>query len=301
MTRWRSWILLVGAVTGSAFLTACGSDDDIDAATVVPPASSTTTASHVDGVGASLTSGRPASSTATTTTASATTATDAPAATAPPQPTVPADVLDLTNWKLTLPAPAPDGEALEVTQPELATFADATFRLAGSSVVFTAPVSGATTPGSSYPRCELREMVDGGAANASWSSTSGTHVMEITQLISTLPSRKPEVVAGQIHDAEDDVLMIRLEDEDLIVEGDGEQLAELDGDYVLGTTFTVRIEVSNGSIRVLYNGEQKLDYAFSGDGLYFKAGVYTQSNLEQDEPPDAAGQVVITALRVEHT
>ena len=83
---------------------------------------------------------------------------------------------------------------------------------------------------------------------------------------------------------------------DLFVEGDGDRLADLDASYVLGTSFTVRLEVSDGHIRVFYNGAQRLDHPFSGDGLYFKAGVYTQSNAEQGEPPGAAGQVVITAL-----
>jgi hypothetical protein len=59
--------------------------------------------------------------------------------------------------------------------------------------------------------------------------------------------------------------------------------------------------VANGRIRVFYNGVQKLDYAFNGSGLYFKAGAYTQSNASKGEPAGAAGQVVISALRVTHT
>jgi poly(beta-D-mannuronate) lyase len=210
-------------------------------------------------------------------------------------------VLDLTNWKITLPVAGSGGGALEIKQPQLASYSSEHFRVAGGGVEFTAPVTGATTSGSSYPRSELREMANGGTSNAAWSSTSGTHVMEITQAITRTPTAKPHVVAGQIHDSGDDVVMVRLEGSKLFVEGDGDELAVLDANYSVGTTFTVRLEVSGGHIRVFYNGAQKLDYAFSGSGLYFKAGAYTQSNASKGEPAGAAGQVVITSLRVTHS
>ena len=74
---------------------------------------------------------------------------------------LPAKVLDLANWKLTLPS----GE-----QPELATFKNKFFHVdpKGDGVVFTAPAGGSTTSGSDYPRSELREMTDNGRNEASW-------------------------------------------------------------------------------------------------------------------------------------
>jgi poly(beta-D-mannuronate) lyase len=248
----------------------------------------------------------PAVTTAAPEPAPAPPATEAPPPAPPPPPPpapgpAPGAAIDLTNWKLTLPVAGSGGGALEIRQPQLATFSSEHFATTGQGVLFTAPVEGATTSGSQYPRCELREMANGGSSNASWSSTSGTHVMEITQAITRTPSAKPHVVAGQIHDASDDVVMIRLEGHDLFVEGDGERLADLDGNYQLGTAFTVRIEASGGAIRVAYNGSEKLNLPFSGGGLYFKAGVYTQSNLDKGDAPGAAGQVLISALRVTHS
>jgi hypothetical protein len=82
-------------------------------------------------------------------------------------PTVPAQVLDLTNWKLTTPAKNSNGDALEVSQPALATYRNASFfdiGPKGVGVLFTAAAGGATTSGSSYPRSELREMTGGEAA-----------------------------------------------------------------------------------------------------------------------------------------
>lgn len=40
--------------------------------------------------------------------------------------------------------------------------------------------------------------------------------------------------------------------------------------------------------------------ARDAEGCYFKAGAYTQSNLEQGDEPDAYGEVVITELVVTH-
>jgi poly(beta-D-mannuronate) lyase len=95
--------------------------------------------------------------------------------------------------------------------------------------------------------------------------------------------------------------MIRLEKKHLFVEHDGANLGDLDTGYVLGAEFTVRIEARDGHIKVFYNDAQKADYAFSGSGLYFKAGAYVQSNLSQGEPPDAFGEVMVSALEVTHS
>jgi len=70
----------------------------------------------------------------------------------PAEASVPADLLDLTSWKLTLPEDTPHaGSPDEIRQPELATFAREPFFMlneARDGVVFRAPVEGATTSGS---------------------------------------------------------------------------------------------------------------------------------------------------------
>jgi len=222
----------------------------------------------------------------------------------PPAATVPAELLDLTSWKLTLPVETSHaGNPDEIRQPELAGFALAPFfhlTPEADGVVFRAPVDGATTSGSGYPRSELREMIADGSDEAGWSTTSGTHTLEIRQAITHLPEVKAHVVAGQIHDAEDDVIMIRLEGEHLFVEGGGDELATLDDAYELGTVFTVRIEAGEGRIRVYLDDVLKLDLAHEADGCYFKAGAYTQSNLEKGDKPGAYGEVVIYDLALSH-
>lgn len=129
----------------------------------------------------------------------------------------PADVINLTNWKITLPIDANGlqiGSAIEIKQVLLDTFSIAPWyqnNQDNTGVVFRANCGGATTSGSGYPRSELREMINNGATNASWSSSTGTHTMEIEQAITHLPVVKKHIVVGQIHDGSDDVIVFRLE------------------------------------------------------------------------------------------
>src|ERR1041385_1470648 len=127
----------------------------------------------------------------------------------------PAQVLNLLNWKLTLPidTSAP-GSPDEIKQPQLATYSNTNYFYLNTTkdgVVFIAPCGGATTSGSGYPRSELREMTNSGTAQASWSMTAGTHTMEVTEAFTHLPVVKPHCVGAQIHNAADDVITVRLE------------------------------------------------------------------------------------------
>lgn len=228
----------------------------------------------------------------------------------------PSQLLDLTNWKITLPS----GRATEVKQPALATYQDDTFRVVstdlGVGVRFKAGVSGGTTSGSGYPRSELREMTNTGATNAAWSPVDdATHTMLLDQAITGLPKKKPHIVAGQIHDANDDTVVIRLEGSRLFVnytdkQGNKNQKVLLSDRYVLGERFQIQITVNNGQTEVWYkNGENKQNVLLStidSPGQYFKAGAYTQSNCSTEGLPvgcddrDNYGEVVIYSLLVTH-
>jgi hypothetical protein len=217
-------------------------------------------------------------------------------------------VIDLTNWKLTLPVDAAGGTSgrpEEIQQPRLGAYARAPyFAVRGGGVQFRAPTNGTTTSGSRYPRSELREMAGGGARLASWSAESGTHAMVVEEAITAVPRAKRHVVAGQIHDGEDDVVTIRLEYPRLFVDHNGTAGETLTGSYVLGTRFTVRIEAGEGEIRVYYDGAAAPADRLpkKGAGLYFKAGAYTQSNCSREPAcgPDDYGEVVIYRLEVTH-
>ncbi|MGI8815171.1 MAG: polysaccharide lyase family 7 protein [Pseudonocardia sp.] len=197
---------------------------------------------------------------------------------------LPAQVLDLTNWKVTLPLPMPDNATgpLEIAQPQLASYARPPyFRTTPTcdAVVFQAPVNGVHTSGSRYPRSELREMTDAGANKASWSSGAGEHRMTVTEAFTHLPVGKPELIGAQIHDANDDVTVFRLEGNNLWITDDNDPHHKLITDhYVLGTKFDATYEVSGGTIRAYYNGVLQTTISNRFRDAYFKAGAYTQSN-----------------------
>ena len=221
-----------------------------------------------------------------------------------PNAGLPSGRLDLANWKLTLPInTAHAGSPDEILQPELTGFQDANYfhcNLTGTGVVFVAPCGGATTSGSGYPRSELREMANNGTGAAGWSTTSGTHTMEITQAITHLPEVKPHVVAGQIHDANDDVIVFRLEGTKLFIDQNGANGPVLTTDYKLGDVFTVKFVARNGGVECYYNGQYIYTYKVSTSGCYFKAGCYTQSNTSRGDSPTAYGEVIIYGLSVMH-
>jgi len=206
----------------------------------------------------------------------------------------PSQILNLKNWKLTLPV----GNPTEITNLE--GYSDSFFFVLKDSVVFRCSVNGATTSGSSYPRCELREMK--GGKKASW-STQDSHSMYIEQAITHLPDKKRHVVAGQVHDAEDDVLMIRLENKKLFIEVDGDDVETLDDNYELGRLFSIKFESGHGVLKIYYNG--KLSYSLAGNmsGLYFKAGCYTQSNCKKEDACSANnyGEVIVYKLELDNS
>ncbi len=232
-----------------------------------------------------------------------------------PKPTItgcvyPTQILDLANWKITLPLGT--STPLEIKQPQLATYTiDPWFKVntTCTGVQFRAHTSSpVTTSNSSYPRSELREMITNGSANASWSSTSGTHTMFIDQAITAVPTGKKHIVAGQIHDASNDVIVVRLEYPKLYIDINGTDGPVLDPAYTLGKRFTVKFVVSGGKINVYYNGSAAPAYTLTKNitGSYFKAGAYTQSNCSTEQARGAQcsesnyGEVIIYGLSVRH-
>jgi alginate lyase len=220
---------------------------------------------------------------------------------APGRAAIPADLLDLSNWKLTLPTGAA-GRPEEVLAGKLSKFANEFFQVNDSrdGVVFMAKVGGVTTKNSHYPRSELREMQDG--ENAAWSNPGGTHTLDVREAILAVPEVKPEVVAAQIHDGDDDVLQIRLEGQRLTVQSDdGGTETVLDPAYKLGTPYDLRILAEDGRVDVFYNGEKKAELNKSGTGWYFKVGAYVQSSPEKGDKEGTPGAVAVYSLKVSHT
>lgn len=225
---------------------------------------------------------------------------------------LPSQILDLTNWKITMPfsVGAESSDPVEIKQPDLATYKIYPWffvSASGDGIVFRAPVTGVTTSGSKYPRSELREMTERGMVQASWSSTEGKHVMSLDEAILALPKVKQQVVAGQIHDDTSDIIFIRLNYPKLLIAVDGNPVYTLDHNYQLGRRFQVQFVVENGKTDVYYNNSQHPVYTLDKQyqHAYFKAGVYTQSNCSTENNKslcinDNYGEVTIYHLTVTH-
>jgi hypothetical protein len=220
----------------------------------------------------------------------------------------PARVLDLANWKITLPVAKSDNAKSpeEILQPDLATFQTSPWFETTSgcdAVAFRAPVNGVTTVGSRNPRSELREMTDDGSENASWSSTAGTHTMVVTEAFTHLPDVKPELVGAQIHDADDDITVFRLEGTNLYVtKGDDPHYKLVTSNYVLGTKYEAKYVVGGGKIEAYYNGALQTTISERFRGAYFKAGAYTQANCTDSSPCSKSnyGETTIYSVTVSH-
>jgi hypothetical protein len=217
----------------------------------------------------------------------------------------PSSAIDLTNWKLTLPTGS--GKPTEIKQPQLAGYSASPW-FAGTpdcgGVQFRAAVNGTTTSNSGYPRSELREMTGTGADLASWPTTSGTHTMVIHQAITHLPAGKPEIIAGQIHDASSDLTAFRLKGSSLYVSrGNNSTYKLVTSDYQLGSRFEAKFVAGGGKVTVYYNGAPQTTISSSSPTNFFKAGAYTQANCSNSSPCSESnyGEVVIDDVTVTHS
>jgi Alginate lyase len=206
----------------------------------------------------------------------------------------PSQVIDLTTWKLNLPA-----NNQQVTQPALASFSDDAFRVV-PAVQFTVTAGGEPLPGTIYPRSELREMNPDGTG-AAWSTTSGVHTMSLTQRITHLPVVKPQLVCGQIHSLTEYLILVSLKGQQLFVKYKDSVAGVLDDNYQLGTYFDLVIQATQGYVDVSYNGARLVRQPMAETNCYFKAGCYLQSNTSVGDLPTAYGQVEISRLAVSHS
>lgn len=212
--------------------------------------------------------------------------------------------INLTNWKWTDPTSGKDYTG------NLNSFNKSPWFVRSSAGVrFRCHAGGKTTSGSSYPRSELREM--SGSKKASWTNKSGVHVMDGTLTVTSISSlKRPVMVVAQVHDASDDVVMIRAEGTrgsnlmTLVGEfgrgkGKGGDRKTL-GSIRIGQPFSYRILADRSGFTVYINGHKRATSSRVSSGLYYKAGCYLQTNRSKGESSSAFGEVFYSALRVSH-
>ncbi|NKF21066.1 polysaccharide lyase family 7 protein [Solimonas marina] len=223
----------------------------------------------------------------------------------------------LSHWKLTLPVDGQGrkrGDAAEIPPQALSGgYQSIWFHpTRDGSLLFWAPVDGATTSGSDYPRSELRELLDPNDDDVNW-HVGGYARMTANCEVLGVPSSTGKIVIGQIH-AFDGPPLVKLRylykrDErrgrlDALVHltPDGDSTSyPLATDLPLKQAFDYRIEVSGGAL-IMQAGDGAavrlpIDASWNDYGFYFKAGVYVQANGRSALD---GGRVEFHALQLAH-
>jgi len=229
----------------------------------------------------------------------------------------PAAVFNLANWRIKVP----DAAGTTYSPDELATLNNEFFCLSDDgAMVFYVPVNGGTD-GSSYPRSELREMVNPSSSSVGW-AISGTHQMSASTTVTQEPSNG-KIVIAQVDSMTDDILAKIQWDNDRI----RVQLRQIDADgttgsyenywfdgqntsFPLGATFDWDMTVEDGVLSVTVYGETVThDFAllatspsdYADDAFYFSAGSQPQDNTQDDPAGETeAGEVLFHSFDVTH-
>ena len=208
----------------------------------------------------------------------------------------PSGNFDLSHWKLTLPidsSGSTTGTATEILTPQLvAGYTNALYFYTGSdgTMVFWCPVTGATTSGSSYPRSELRELLDPNDNSVNWTGY-GTHILDTRCKVMQLPSTK-KVIVGQIHcftGAARPLLKLQYNNGtiDALVKESPNSDTDTHFPFAnvgLSNNIAYQFRMVDGWLSMIVNGATQsvnvfqTDPAWTNQGLYFKAGDYCQDN-----------------------
>eukprot|EP01088_Endostelium_zonatum_P010025 TRINITY_DN23358_c0_g1_i1.p1 TRINITY_DN23358_c0_g1~~TRINITY_DN23358_c0_g1_i1.p1 ORF type:complete len:226 (-),score=45.29 TRINITY_DN23358_c0_g1_i1:47-724(-) len=200
---------------------------------------------------------------------------------------VPGNIINLKPFALQIPY-APN----EIYQPTLETYSRPPyFYASGDHVVFLAYVNGSHTSGSEFPRTELSER-------ARWSSHGEVSRLIVKHAYTHLPEKRKEIVGAQILATGGPVCQVRLNYPNIVVYGAAGNKV-IRRDYELGTVITTEIEVQNNKITISLDGKVAMSWSHVGQGMYFKAGAYVQSNLRYDDK-EQYGAVSMYSVSVSH-
>lgn len=212
----------------------------------------------------------------------------------------PSSVLDLAHWKLTLPIDAQGGttgEAAEIaTESLIGGYRSGYFCVEPSGAVkFWAPVDGATTDESGYPRSELRYVIDPDDDNVNWTAANDDAGLSAHLVVERVPSSTQKVVIGQIHGFQTNAFVklrylydpathtgsvAALVNEDPNASG-STSYGSIDG-LANGQPFTYSIAVTDRVVTIKVNSHVltsfHIQYGWLHVPMYFKAGTYDQAS-----------------------
>lgn len=218
----------------------------------------------------------------------------------------PSERFDLEHWKLTIP----DADASEVWPEHLANgyVSEYFYTTPTGAMVFRAPVGGGTTKNSSYPRSELREMINPADDNQNWTA-DGIHSLNATCQVVKATDRE-KVIVGQIHGFQARPLVKLQWEKGRInalvkryVEGDNEDIKYTFKSQPGHQPFSYQITMRDGVLELRVNNETITHDVYATDprwanvGLYFKAGAYVQ---DDEGNGSETGEVHFTELVALH-
>lgn len=216
----------------------------------------------------------------------------------------PSGNFSLGGWKITLPVDSSGGftgTAVEVLNLSNYTKANYFFTGSDGSMVFRAPVQGATTSGSNYARSELREM--NGTSLAAWNLSTGgamTATLEVDAVPVRFDGSLGKVVVGQIHGKNDELVRLYWDNGKMYFANDQSgsdnsenkfyfvNAAGKQPDVSIDERFSYVIEARGSTLEVniyadgdVYRSVTSINSVWQGDTLYFKAGTYLGVNETQ--------------------
>lgn len=194
---------------------------------------------------------------------------------------------NLSIWSINYP------DSAKMVYPPI--FNDYLFKK-NNSLVFKTPCNGETTKNSVFPRCELREMLDG--KKASWDSNIGKHKFKGIFSVSRFTFVKPEVCVFQIHDGNKDLLQIIVSPD--WVKYKYSKFKIVLGSYSTEEKFKIECKVENNRIQLQYNFNDPISLPVDSKTLYFKTGNYLQSNDAIESDPKEYSQVQIFKATTKH-
>jgi hypothetical protein len=219
----------------------------------------------------------------------------------------PSGNFDLSHWKLQLPTAGgiltcTGGSVDEVKPAPLVGFTNAYFYTGtDGAMVFWAPINGATTSGSSFPRSELREELSPGSDSVNW-TPYGTHILDAQCKVLQVPSTK-KVIIGQIHGFSSAALptvkiyynngntygTVKTNSTD---DNSDHQFPSVS--VGLSNSITYEIKLVNGLVSIVINNHTnslnifQSDPNYTNETQYFKAGDYCQDNSCSNPSNDGA-------------
>ena len=188
-------------------------------------------------------------------------------------------MINLNNWAVTFP----DGKTHYPSYYNLQMYQEK------YGLVLKTPCDGKTTKNSTYPRCELREMMNG--KKAAWSAFSGTHKFKGIFSVGRFTFVKPEVCVLQIHNGKDDLLQIIVSPD--YVKYKYNQYKIVLGSYSIDERFKIKLKIHNNELKIKYNFNEYITLPIQGDTLYFKTGNYLQSNDKIERSTSEYSTVVV--------